>query len=151
MERTFIPDPGYSWTEEHTADVWIVGESADVSTTLSSMIVTLYSLISEGYDLLDEANLSFNIEAGSPEEALVRLLSEVLYLLEGEGLVLTDVEISYHEGGERVRMAVKAVSHHFGIPAGRAGMEVKAITYHGSSLTYDSQGGLFRARVLVDI
>ena len=144
------PSPQCSHTEEHTADMWIVGEGEGCSETLSSMLSSLYLIIAEEYLLGRSMPQEFEVTGASSEEAFVRFLAEALYLLDGEGVVLVDptTVVQPRDGSMKIRVSGKG--HRFKIPEGVSGIEVKAITYHDPVFTM-CPGGTCRARVLVDI
>ena len=114
---------------------------------LGSMLMSLYGIIATGYHLEGEKDVEFTVRGSSPEEALVRFLSECLYLLEGEGVVLIDPLIAVE--GDLLSISLSSKGRLFTINPEHAGMEVKAITYHDVSMV--SEGGKCKARVLVDL
>ncbi len=146
--RRWNPYPRCSRTEGHTADIWIAGEGHDCASVLSSMVESLYQIISEEFTIGPGSPLEFEVRGASPEVALVRFLSEALYLLEGEGVLIIDplIEALPEEGGLRIRLS--GTASRFTIPE-RTGVEVKAITYHDAMLEIRPDG--CSARVLVDI
>lgn len=146
--RNHKPGPCCSRTEGHTADIWIVGEGRDCPSVLASMVESLYLLVSDEYSLEGEAPWRFEVRGASPEEALVRFLSEVLYLLEGEGLLLIDLDIEAVPEKDGLTIRTRCKASRFDIHD-RTGIEVKAITYHDARL--DILPGRCSARVLVDI
>ena len=146
--RSYRPDPSCSRTEGHTADIWIVGEGPDCPSVLASMVESLYLLVSDEYSLEGGIPWRFEVRGASPEEGLVRFLSEALYLLEGEGLLLIDPHIEAVTEKDGLRILARCMASRFEIPE-RTGIEVKAITYHDARL--DILPKRCSARVLVDI
>jgi SHS2 domain-containing protein len=146
--RRWNPRPRCSRTEGHTADIWIVGEGSDCASVLSSMVESLYLVISEEFTIGSDSPLEFEVHGASPEVALVRFLSEALYLLEGEGVLIIDPRIEAVPEEEGLRIRLTGTASRFTIPE-RTGVEVKAITYHDALLDIRPEG--CSARVLVDI
>lgn len=127
--------------------MWIVGESEDPAELLGSMLMSLYGIIAGGFHLEGEKDVEFTVRGSSPEEALVRFLSECLYLVEGEGVVITDPLIAVED--DLLSISLSSKGQLFTIDPGHAGMEVKAITYHEVGIV--KEGLMYKARVLVDL
>ena len=149
MNGIFIPTSEGNHFEEHTADVWLVGEGDRPETLLPSMANGLYRAISSKYRLDRRIDHSFEINAASLDVLLVEFMSELLFVMEGEGIIFTDMILDLHTTEKGHCLKVNGIGSNFQIDPEAALMEVKAISYHGAYLRL--KGSSWEGRVLLDI
>ena len=132
---------------EHTADVCVECRGETFAALLQSATDALYAITlsnvqsgAEAYAV--EKNLS--LKANSRDEALVRWLQELIFLLETEGFVAGKVIFSYAEAE-----GVEAVVIGYQCRSDERTEEVKSATYHGLNVTQDSDG--FVVQIIFDL
>src|SRR5512137_1419239 len=121
-ERIWRPVTRFSRTEDHTADVWIAGEAPDCPSLLISMLGTLYLIVAEEYLIGAGGPEEFVVNGASREEAMVRFLSEALFLLEARGIIMVDTDVETTSKGEGLVIRVKGMFCPFTIPEGKGGI-----------------------------
>ncbi len=87
-----------------------------------------------------------SLEGSDLTDLMVRWLGEILYLLQGEGLVVTDIEIE-DLTSVRLRATAHAVPFEAGIHEIRH--EIKAVTYHQSLVSSDIES--WKTRIIFDM
>ena len=130
---------------EHTADLGLRVEAADLDHLFADAGRGLFSMIVENLDEVRvEQAVSFQLE-GRGVYLLVDWLGELLFTFDTRQLVLSEFDVRV--GRDRLRATAR------GEPLDpkrhRLHHEVKAITYHG--LTLQRAEGGWRAEVIVDI
>ena len=148
MMEVFQPDLSGTSYEDHTADIWLVGRGDTPEIVLSHMLNGLYGAIADRFRIKEGGRTAIDLEAGSLDLIMVDLISEGLFLLEGEGKILTDPQVSIIDSdGFKLTLAARECS--FEIPRGDEGLEIKAVAYHGAYLKPSGDG--WEGRVLLDI
>lgn len=137
-------------TFEHTADVGLRVHADSLNELFAEAAVGFTSLIVSDVDAIElSMQRSLELQSTDREYLYFDWLSELLYLFESTAwlTVKADVEITDN--------SLKAVLHGgtFDEQRGRPSYEVKAITYHGLSVTSKRDGDKERwtAEVIVDI
>lgn len=131
----------------HTADLIIEAWAPEWHTCLAEAV---QGLVESFADLADAATrghrsrVAFETDAREPENQLVALLDEVIYLLDAEAVVPVDVEIDDNGPGLRGRFDVVSVD---AITA--VGPVPKAVTLHGLDVDENDRG--WSCRVLIDV
>lgn len=87
-----------------------------------------------------------SISAEDPADLMVRWLSEILYLLDGEGLVVT--QIAFRQVLPN-NIAAEVLTRDFDPACDHIYCEIKAITYH--QIAVNRKGNLWEARVFFDL
>ncbi len=132
------------WEEiAHTADwsirVWGQNRRALFENAARGMV----SLIGGEADLAREpAVRGFTLEADDWETLLVDFLTEILYLIEDNGVVCERVEVA-SAAGHRLAATVE------GRPGGRFNKEIKAVTYHNLAIRHTDRG--FETTIVFDV
>lgn len=132
---------------EHTADLRMAFHGADLSSLLQCAAHGLFREMA-GCDLppATTAPMEVHLEYAEPDLLLRAWLAELLYLFETERVLFTAWAVSIGDGGALHGAAT-------GVPLatmpGQLHTEVKAVTYHGLSVT-ETTGGL-RAEVIFDL
>jgi SHS2 domain-containing protein len=152
MGPVYEPDMSSFVFGDHTADIWISASGYSAQEVLYKMIEGLYGTISEAYVLesdLGAMDLSFT--STSTEELLVMLLSETLFLIDSVSEVLLRSEFVLIDDPHQSNKVLSVRCRRFkaSIVPERQGMEVKAVTRHGTF--FGPKEGVWRARVLLDI
>ena len=152
MVQTYEPDPKAVTYGEHTADIWMSASGATPEEVLNRMVEGLYATISESYILEEEIDgIDLMLSASSNEELMVKLLSEILFMLDSGSEVVRALIVKTELSSEDVgsSMTLRARRFRASILPDRRGMEVKAVTRHNVSFEPVESG--WEARVLLDI
>jgi len=124
----------HPWEEiDHTADWALRVWGEDLRTLYENAARGMLSLI--GGELLADAPLSriFELRAGDWETLLVDWLSELLYLIEDESVIITEVAVQ--------RVADLALTAEVrGGPGKNLNKHIKAVTYHNLAIQNAPQG-----------
>jgi SHS2 domain-containing protein len=131
---------------EHPSDVGIEAFGHSLQEAFEYAALGLTSIIVEPASVDPSEQRFVSLKGTDPENLLVRWLSEIIYLYDGEGFLLCDVSIRKFSGceleatlsGEKVAEA----KHKFKT-------DVKAITYHQLKIEEGVNGAV--ARVFLDI
>ncbi|MCU0798434.1 MAG: archease [Candidatus Thermoplasmatota archaeon] len=152
MCPVYKPDMGSFEFGDHTADIWISARGNSAQEVLSRMVAGLYGTISEAYVLEEDigpVDLSFT--STSNEELLVLMLTEVLFLLDSASdiVLLPEFVLLDDPSNPKKEMSMRGKMYKVSIVPEKQGMEVKAVTRHGTS--FETTDGAWKARVLLDI
>jgi SHS2 domain-containing protein len=131
---------------EHPADVGIEAMGHSLKEAFEYAALGLTSIIVEPASVDPSEQRFVSLKGSDPENLLVRWLSEIIYLYDGEDFLLSDVSISRLAQGElEATLAGEKVdeSKH------KLRMDVKAITYHQLKVDETLEGVLLR--VFLDI
>ncbi len=131
---------------DHTADLAIRIYGEDPQDLFQNAARALLDLMIAGAAATVSARKEIVIEGEDLADLMVRWLGEVLYLLEGEGMVATAFYI--HElGPKRLRATVGGVP--FDPEIHEVLTAIKAVTYH--QVEAAPRGGRWEARVTFDV
>ncbi len=133
---------------DHTADVGVAVRAATLRGLFGSAARALFELICDTKTVRPCRRRRLTVSGSTPEDLLVRWLSEIIYLHETRRWVFSSCAL------ERVdRVACTATGEVRGEPFDprrhRAGREVKAVTYHQIGLS--RRRGLWRVRIVFDV
>ncbi len=136
---------------EHTADIAIEATETDEGAALAAAGLALTSVMTgedSPHRLGGEATMEFRIEAPDHDSLAVAFLAELLWLAESEGLLWAGggVTVEATNDGWAARAGGNGVRVD---DAPRAGVEVKAVTYHDLHSRPSREG--WSLRVLLDI
>lgn len=138
-------NPDYTLLD-HTADLGIRIRGADLMDLFRNAGCALMHLMIRGVSPERPSPVSISLTAGDLCDLMVRWLGEILYLFDGEGLVVTEIEIrsltTY--GLEAVLETVPLDLDHHEILN-----EIKAITYHQIEVARKEDH--LEARVIMDL
>lgn len=133
-------------TFEHTADVGLRIRAADLPELYAEAGRGLFSLLVDNLDdVRPEQIVSLNVAGDDGEELLFDWLNELLYTFETKRIALGQFDVAVDGEG----ISAEARGEPLDPQRHEAGMEVKAITYHGLKLVKVGEGWL--AEVIVDI
>ncbi len=131
---------------EHPADLGFEAWGETLSDAFRQSVLALMSVIVDSSTVNRAQRRPVDIQASDPEQLLVRLLSEVLFCLDAEQFVATQLVIDEMKGtalkGALIGESLDPVKHVLAL-------DVKAITYH--QLSVMEKGGMVWAKVFVDI
>jgi len=131
---------------EHPADVGIEAWGPHLATAFEQAALGLLSVILDPATVVPEITREVRITASDTGQLLVRWLSEMLFLIDGEGFVPFSCTIITLD--ERSLFALcRGEAHDPDRHTSRT--EVKAVTYHQLVVRADDEGA--RVRVFLDI
>lgn len=133
---------------DHTADIGIRVEGASMEEVFLSAADAMFDLmITQKRPLIPAVEVPIRVEADTPDELLVRWLSELLYCFESRRLVLTKFWIDRIDG-TCLEGAAKGLKFEETRHAHK--LVLKAVTYHGLKLA-QGPDGRWQAEVIFDI
>lgn len=131
---------------DHTADLAVKVQGNDPARLFENAGKALMHIMLRGKASISPVDRRISLSGLDMEDLLVRWLGELLYLLEGERLVVTDLKIE-HLAPDRLDAVVQAVP--FDPEAHEILSEIKAVTYHQVEVA--EKGDHWEARVVLDI
>ncbi len=144
-EYAFMPRPPFEILE-HTADVGIVAHGGSLAELFANAAAGMFAIMAELEGVRQTEERRIEVEARDREGLMVRWLTELLYYLDAEELLLSrfvvdevsDTNLRARAFGERIDPRRHRL--HFG---------VKAVTRH--MLEVAEEDGGYRAQLLFDI
>ena len=131
---------------DHTADVGIEIYGEDLHQLFINAGHALFDLITDIHTIEATTSLSVTVEGTDQEDLMVRWLSELLYLHQLKGYLLSDFTL--HELGEKIlRATVKG--EHYESRRHEVLREIKAVTYH--QLMVAQEKDRWVARIVLDV
>jgi SHS2 domain-containing protein len=131
---------------EHPADVGIEAFGNTLEDAFKYAALGLTSIIVEPASVDPSEQRFVSLKGTDPENLLVRWLSEIIYLYDGEDFLLSDVNIQRLTHGE---LEAKLFGEKIIDGKHKLKMDVKAITYHQLKVEETREGVLLR--VFLDI
>jgi SHS2 domain-containing protein len=131
---------------EHPADVGIEAFGNTLENAFEYAALGLTSIIVEPASVDPSEQRFVSLKGTDPENLLVRWLSEIIYLYDGEDFLLSDVNIHRLAHGE---LEAKLSGEKVIEGKHKLKMDVKAITYHQLKVEETPEGVLIR--VFLDI
>jgi SHS2 domain-containing protein len=133
-------------TFEHTADVGLIVEAADINTLFAEAARGLLSiLVDEPDQVRPECAVTLRVEGTDLEYLLFDWLTELLFCFETDHLLLSEFEVTLDGQG----LTAQIRGEPFDAARHKLAHEVKAITYH--QLEVKQITGGWQARFIVDI
>jgi SHS2 domain-containing protein len=143
-EMTRGPAVGYRLLP-HTADVVVQAWAPTRAACLAEAVRGLVAVFADTAGVVGSRSVAFTLGPAGDEELLVRLLEEVIYLVEVDGVVPVDVRVELTpDGGLRGRLDVAPLEAAIVI-----GPAPKAVAWHELSFAPERTG--WRCRVTVDV
>jgi len=131
---------------DHTADLGIIVKGPDVEQLFIRAALAMTELMVKG-DSSDIVSTSEVVVQGEDfPDLMVRWLGEILYLFEGEDLIVHSIEI---KSIGPVQLQATLTLSSFKPERHQVLREIKAVTYHGISVGKANSG--WEARVIFDI
>ena len=137
--------PGYTLMD-HTADLGIRIRGTDLKNLFEVAGRALTQLIVEGATLGKTTAMNISISGEDPADLMVRWLGEILYLFDGENLVVTHIHIN-SIFSSRLEATLETVP--FDPEIHEILREIKAVTYH--QIEVADKGNQWEARVILDL
>ena len=133
-------------TFEHTADLGLRVQAADLNTLFATAAAGLCSMLVEHPECVEQReSRRFEIASDDPTYLYFDWLNELLYVFESEGLLLPAAQVQV-EGN---RLTAEASGEKLDPDRHGLGHEVKAVTYH--ALKLEQLKTNWQAEVIVDI
>ena len=131
---------------EHTADVGLFVEAADVNTLFAEAGRGLLSiLVDDPAEVRPQREVTIEVPGTELDYLLFDWLNELLFHFESEHLLLGEFEVAIHEQG----LTATARGEPFQEGRHHLAHEVKAITYHQLEVNQTPDG--WQARFILDI
>jgi SHS2 domain-containing protein len=131
---------------EHPADVGIEAVGRSLKDAFEYAALGLTSIIVERSSVDPSEQRFVSLQGSDPENLLVRWLSEILYLYDGEDFLIADVLVTHLAEGE---LAATLRGEKVNEQKHKLRMDIKAITYHQLKIEHIPEG--FVIRVFLDI
>lgn len=129
----------------HTADTAIIVRGRSVEELFANAGRAFFGLMFDMEDARGTGPVSISVEGEGLADLLVSWLSELLAVVEVEGLVLVDFELTV-VGARQIFALARSVALDE-VPL--IGTPIKAVTYHG--LTVDHQDDHWEATIVFDV
>lgn len=129
----------------HTADVGLVAWGATLAEAFGAAVRALVSVTFDLDTVAPREEARFQVAGDDPDRLLVRLLNEVVYLIDSQGFVPSRATVRIDRDGLEATLLGQIADERR--PA-RRGPQVKAVTYHGLEVV---PGPPARVRAVLDI
>jgi SHS2 domain-containing protein len=132
---------------EHTADAGFELEAPDLGSAFELSAAAMFDLICDldSVGSIVRRTVGASARDGDLEALMVRWLSELLYLVAAEGLLLSEFEVREFADG---RMRAEVAGEPLDLTRHAIKTDVKAVTYH--ELAVEQTDGGWRVRVIFD-
>lgn len=130
---------------DHTADMGINVRGEDLKGLFEAAAKALMHLMIRGNSLAKTSDMNITVSGQDLPDLLVRWLGEILYLFEGEGLVVTYIHIDFLSVS-RLDASLKTVP--FDPTVHEILSEIKAVTYHQAQVI--EKRSFWEAQVIFD-
>lgn len=132
---------------EHTADVGMELEAPDLRSAFELAAASMFDLICDLDTVGDvwRKRIAIQGHKGDVEHLMVRWLSELLYVFDTEGVLLSSFRIGRLEGAA---IEAEVLGEPLDTAKHTPKVELKAATYHG--LAVEESGKGWRVRVIFD-
>ncbi|MBW2610481.1 MAG: archease [Deltaproteobacteria bacterium] len=131
---------------DHTADLGIKIKGTDQKDLFKSAGKALMHLLVKINPSEKQTPMKISVSGDDLEDLMVRWLGEILYLFEGENLVVTSIEI---ESLSPSRLEAGIETAPFNPRIHELLREIKAVTYH--QIKVAERDGIWEARVIFDL
>ncbi len=131
---------------EHTADGGLVIEAANAEALFAEAALALADQVVDRRSLRAVESRTVTAEAMDWTDLMINWLREVLYLMNGEQWLVKEAAV---ETLSETRLSARLAGESFDPARHALKSEIKAVTYHQARV--DHQGGLWRARVILDL
>ena len=136
--------PDYAFLD-HTADLGINVRGEDLKNLFETAAKALRHLMIGGESQAKTSDMNITVSGQDLPDLLVRWLGEILYLFEGEDLVVTSIHIGFLSLS-RLDAALKTVP--FDPTLHKIHNEINAVTYH--QIQVIEKGSTWEAQVIFD-
>ena len=111
---------------DHTADVMVRCTGGTLEGCFSNAAYAMFDQMMDASTISHTTTRDIEVEGRDDESRLYRFLSELLFVMDCEGLVFNDFDVTFD--GDRVRC--RAYGEPLDIGKHRPRAEIKAVTYH---------------------
>lgn len=131
---------------DHVGDLGIEVSGEDLPALFQHAAEAFFQIITDPETIREEERREISVHAASPEELLVKWLTEFVYLLDAESMLFKSFHVRTLD--EHCLEAV-AVGEHFDALRHPIQTVVKGVTYHQLAIYRDN--GVWKARVIFDL
>lgn len=131
---------------EHPADLGIEAEGSTLRDAFAAAAYGLVSIILDPAAVETRESRDVSLDASDREQLLVKWLSEILYLYDGQGFVAKEFEI---DRLTPTLLNARVQGEMFDLHKHHTKLDVKAVTYHQLEIAETNNG--VRVRVFLDI
>jgi SHS2 domain-containing protein len=131
---------------DHPSDIGIEADGATCAQAFCRAAAALISLILDPSTVQSSVSRTITLHATDAEQLLVRWLSEILYLYDGQGFAPGDFQITVCTP---TLLEATVAGEAFDAEKHTTRGDVKAITYHQTAVWRD--GGTWHVRAYVDL
>jgi len=131
----------------HTADLGMLVRGKDLQELFTAGATALTDLMVKRISDLPPRQVSLTVDGDDLTDAFIRWLGEILYLLDGERLIVTGISALKISPSGHVEATVLAAP--FDFEKDEIIHEIKAVTYHQASVKQTDNG--WEARVIFDL
>ena len=142
LKKNKLEEQKYSIID-HEADIGLEIYGKSLEELFINAVNGLFSLIVDAKDVKAEKGKRFDTNENG--ETLIVFLNELLYMWDVEGFIPKEFSIKIDNN----RLTGTIIGGIFDPARHTAKQEVKAVTYHGFSITQDENG--FKARIIMDV
>ena len=121
----YIPYVNYE-TLDHTADILVKCKGATTEECFESAAYALFDQMVDIRTIEKRKEFSFEIEADCIEDRLYSFLSELLYIMDSEYVVMSEFNVTFVEN----KVRCEAFGESLDLNKHKPRTEIKAITYH---------------------
>ena len=140
-----VTSPDYTFFD-HTADLGIKIRGANLKELFENAGKALMHLMLRAKSYKKPDSMRISVTGDDLADLMVRWLGEILYLFEGDNLVVTSVKI---ESLHQFRLEASLETVPFDPRIHETLREIKAVTYH--QIKVADKGGIWEARVIFDL
>ncbi len=142
--------PDFEFVEGATSDLAFVARGATEEEALvAASEALLAATLEDPASVADDVSRQVKLEEGDLDLLLLRLLNELVYLRDAEGLLLRARRVRLVRGPDAIRLEAELAGEHIDRARHRLTTEVKAATAHG--LCLEPTDGGWRARATLDV
>jgi SHS2 domain-containing protein len=131
---------------DHTADLGIDVSGKTLADLYGNAALALFDIMVEPAGMQVVENREIEIHGADPTDLFVNFLREMLYLFNGEGLVLTSCRVAHID--ER-SLSAHIRCGRYDARTHRVKTEIKAVTYHQATVMKTARG--WQGRVIFDV
>lgn len=142
--------PDFEFVEGATSDLAFVARGATEEEALvAASEALLAATLEDPTTVADDVSRRVELEEADLDLLLLRLLNELVYLRDAEGLLLRARRVNLVQGPEAIRLEAELAGEHVDRARHHLTTEVKAATAHGLSLEPSDDG--WQARATLDV
>jgi SHS2 domain-containing protein len=138
---------------EHTADVGIRAWGDDLKEVFEAAAKGMVSIVVDSGSVKERVKREIGVEAENIEELLIKWLREILFSMEREGVLYSQIEVKeanfYGREGDSYRILGDLSGERLNMTRHGICTEIKAVTRHGFFLKRRKRG--WEAQILFDV